>query len=73
MAKHDVGFALPERQLGKADAVFKVKENGKLLGTLTMSNGSVVWFPSGTTYGCKMSWGKLDAVMKAHATRYEKR
>lgn len=73
MAKHDVGFTLPERWLGKADAEFKVYEDGKLLGTLAISNGSVVWWPTGTTYGHKMRWGRFDAIMKEHAVREEKR
>lgn len=49
---HEVSFDIPERLLGRADIAFTVKQNGSVLGTLTVSNGSVVWFPKGTTYGC---------------------
>ncbi len=35
MAKHDVSITLPERWLGKADAEFKIYQDGKLLGQLT--------------------------------------
>ncbi|MBK6755935.1 MAG: hypothetical protein IPG69_20645 [Flavobacteriales bacterium] len=73
MAKHAVSFSLPERSLGKADAQFKVYEDGELLGTLAISIGSIVWFPKGTQYGCKMSWRKFHAVMEKHAPPYEKR
>jgi hypothetical protein len=73
MAKHDVRFELPPRTLGRADAKFQVKRNGRILGTLTVSNGSVVWFPRGTKYGYKMVWPKLDRLMRTEATRIEAR
>lgn len=73
MAKHDVSFELPRRQLGKADATFRIKANGSMLGTLTVSNGSVVWFPRGRSYGCKMGWARFDEIMQEHARREEKR
>jgi len=43
-----------KRPLGRADIEFTVKADGSVLGTLTVSNGSLVWFPKVTTYGCKM-------------------
>ena len=73
MAKHDVSFNIPRRPLGKADVEFQVKQGGALLGTLAISNGSIVWFPKGTSYGCKMSWGKFDKFIQESATRIEKR
>ena len=57
MAVHDVSFTIPERGLGKADVKFALRQNAAVLGTLAVSNGSVVWFPKGTTYDCKMSRG----------------
>jgi hypothetical protein len=73
MAKHDVTFEVPRRSLGKADVEFRVKENGKTLGTLTVSNGSIVWFPRGTKYGWKMGWTRFHETMEAKAIRYERR
>ena len=73
MATHEVRFNLPERPLGKADASFTVKRDGSTLGTLKISNGSIVWFPSGTTYGHKMGWVKFDEVMRTNAPHQEKR
>ena len=73
MATHDVSFEIPTRKLGKADVIFQVKADGAVLGTLTVSNGSVVWFPRGTSYGCKMRWQRFDQVMREHATRTERR
>ena len=73
MAKHEVKFTIPERPLGKADVSFVIKQDGSTLGTLAISNGSVVWFPKGNTYGFKMGWVELDKLMQAKATRVEKR
>ncbi len=73
MAKHDVAFEIPKRFLGKADVNFRVRRDGELLGTLAVSNGSIVWFPRKTKWGLKMGWGKFDDFMKEHARRFEKR
>jgi hypothetical protein len=73
MAKHNVFFSIPERTLGKADVKFIVKQNGTVLGTLAVSSGSIVWFPKGTTIGCKSDWGRFDRIMQDSATRAEKR
>jgi hypothetical protein len=73
MAKHDVSFNIPQRALGKADVEFLVKQDGAVLGTLAVSNGSVVWFPKGTTYGLKTGWQKFSDIMQKNATRFEKR
>ncbi len=73
MAKHDVSFNIPQRALGKADVEFQVKRDGAVLGTLAVSNGSIVWFPKGTSYGYKMGWAKFDELMQKEASRFEKR
>ncbi|MEP6990617.1 MAG: hypothetical protein ABJA80_06770 [bacterium] len=73
MAKHDVSFSIPQRALGKADVTFHVKRDGSAHGTLEDSNGSVVWFPKGTTYGLKVGWKKFEDIMRDNATRFEKR
>jgi hypothetical protein len=73
MAKHDVSFSIPERSLGKADVEFVVKADGAVFGTLAVSNGTLVWFPKGTTYGLKVGWKKFEDLMKEGATRFERR
>lgn len=64
MAKHDVNFLVPERALGKADVEFKIKRDGGALGTLKVSNGTVVWVPRDKKYGFKMGWADFDALMQ---------
>ena len=73
MAKHDASFNIPQRALGKADVELQVKRDGIVLGTLAVSNGSIVWFPKGTSYGYKTGWAKFDQLMQEEASRFEKR
>ena len=73
MPKHDVSFEIPTRPLGRADVSFRVKQNECALGTLTVSNGSVVWFPRGTHYGYKMKWERFGMMMRESVVRSEKR
>ena len=70
---HDVIVDMPPRPLKRQDVTFKVKQDSVLLGTLEVSNGSVVWFPRGASYGCKMGWEKFDEMMQKEAVRFEKR
>jgi hypothetical protein len=70
---HKVTVDMPPRPLQRQDVTFKVRRDDKLLGTLEISNGSVVWFPRGTSYGCKIGWNKFDEMMQSQATRFEKR
>lgn len=72
MAQHDVSFTVPERALGKADLEFRVKRDGKVLGRLKVSNGTIVWVPKDTTYGYKMGWADFDAYMQEHG-KHEKK
>jgi len=73
MAKHDVSFTVPGRPLGKADITFDVWADNEKLGTLAVSLGAVVWFPSGNTYGHKVSWSKFDELMQKNGRRSETR
>lgn len=73
MAVHQVDITLPKRELGRADARFDVKADSEVLGALHVSRGSVVWFPSGTTYGYKLGWARFDELMQENGTRSETR
>ena len=70
---HDVQFSIPSRQLGRSDIEFMVKKDGDLLGTLKVSNGSLVWFPRKTREGHKISWTKFDELVTAHSQGKERR
>ena len=73
MTQHTVTLEVPKRQISRADVKFQVKADEKVLGTLTVSKGAVVWFPYKTKYGYKMGWKKFDKIMKDEATRFETR
>lgn len=73
MAKHDVSFSVPNRPLGRSDVQFDVWADDEKLGTLAVSMGAVVWYPSGNSYGHKVSWAKFDELMQENGRRAEKR
>ena len=70
---HDVTFEIPPRELGRADVVFKVRTDGEMLGTLTVSKGSLVWFPADTTKGYRIGWNNFDRLMRENVTGEERR
>jgi hypothetical protein len=70
---HEVQFCIPARQLGRSDIEFIVKRDKDLLGTLKVSNGSLVWFPKNTREGYKLSWAKFDEIMTSNAQSKEHR
>lgn len=70
---HEVDFSIPTRDLGRSDVEFNVKKDGTKIGTLKVSKGSVVWFPSDTSYGYKLTWSAFDALMQENGKRSEKR
>jgi hypothetical protein len=72
MAKHDVSFEIPSRELGKADVEFKVKRNKETLGKLQVSNGSIVWIPKHETYGHRLGWSDFDELMTQHGKKKKK-
>ena len=73
MAKHKVLMSLPPRQIKRADAKFEVQRDGKMFGTLEISQGSIVWFAPYTKYGMKRSWQRFHDLMEQHAVRVEER
>jgi hypothetical protein len=72
MPQHDVFFTVPERALGKADLEFRVKRDGKVLGRLKVSNGTIVWVQKDARYGYKMGWADFDKLMQAQG-KHEKK
>ncbi|WP_141398482.1 MULTISPECIES: hypothetical protein [Microbulbifer] len=70
---HKVHFSIPKRELGTADVEFDVHQNDGKLGTLRISRGSLVWFPTGSTIGRKIGWGKFDKLMSEYTTCIEAR
>ena len=65
---HKVSVNLPERELGRADVEFRVRQDGTALGTLRVSKGAVVWVPTNKTYGYKLSWSQFDQIVRQTGT-----
>jgi hypothetical protein len=71
---HEVLFRPPARELERSDVDFVVKQDGKNLGTLKVSRGSLVWFPGKThKKGLKIGWSEFDALMRDNAPQREAR
>jgi hypothetical protein len=70
---HKVSFAVPKRELGRADLRFDVSQEDGKLGTLAVSKGAVVWFPKDHSYGYKINWTDVDRIFSSQGTRSEKR
>ncbi len=64
MAKHNVYVTLPNAELMNADAVISVFQDEKKFGTITISKGSIEWYPSNAKQPYKMSWTKFDKMIK---------
>jgi len=41
-----------------------VKNNGKMFGTLTVTNTTVSWYPANSAKPISLKWSKFDKVMK---------
>lgn len=64
---HKVTFSLPDRELGRADIIVVVKQNGRAFGKLLVSKGGIVWRGKGKSRrGRKLGWGRLVKAVKEY-------
>jgi len=63
--RHKVSFSLPERMLGPADIIVKVKQgNGnRILRKLLLSKGGIEWRRKNAKRGKKRNWGGFAKMM----------
>ncbi|HEY4653235.1 MAG TPA: hypothetical protein VIH22_01910 [Cyclobacteriaceae bacterium] len=64
MARHNVFFNLPQRELGKVDALFYVYSDDRKTGTLTISKGAIEWYPANAKTPYKLSWKQFDQAIR---------
>lgn len=69
MAEHDVLWRLPTKTgwpVGVRDMHFRVGSNGKLLGVLLISRGTITWRPRFRRRGqeLQLSWEDFDSIMQ---------
>jgi hypothetical protein len=63
MAKHKVIMRQPKEIVMNSDIEFVVRENGKKLGELHVSKGSIEWLPNNGRYKRRMRWSKFAELM----------
>lgn len=63
MAKHKIEMRQPSKVMLHNDVVFDIFSDGKKLGTLTISKGSVDWWPKRRRSGKRIRWEKFAAAM----------
>jgi len=56
---YQVDFTIPSRTLGRADVTFVVKTRGKVVGTLEVSKGALVWYPMSAVESKPASAGRF--------------
>jgi hypothetical protein len=64
MVRHAVEMRQPPEQILNRDVEFVIRENGRKLGELHVSKGSIEWIPSNGRYKRRMRWSKFAALMK---------
>lgn len=63
MPKHKVTMRQPKEIVMNSDVEFVVRENGRKLGELHVSKGSIEWLPSNGRYKRRMRWSKFAELM----------
>lgn len=66
MARHNVYFELPSRELGKVDAKFSIYQNEEKLGEITISKGSIEYTPANKQEPIKLYWGQFHRLMNSY-------
>jgi hypothetical protein len=69
MAVHSITLKIEKGiEVVNTDISFKIKKDGSLLGTLTLSKGSIDWRPTkkhmGGKHETQMSWSAFDKLMR---------
>jgi hypothetical protein len=64
MAKHNVYFQLPTREISKVDAHFYIYKDEEKLGQITISRGGLDYYPFKRKYPITISWTQFDVLMK---------
>ena len=66
MAKHNVSFSLPKRELGKSDIIIEVFSDDERLGKVTISKGALEWYPANAKKPYKLEWSQFDRAIRMY-------
>jgi ribonuclease HI len=64
MATHKVTMRQPTEIEVNTDVEFVIRENGRKIGELHVSKGSIEWLPSNGRYKRRMRWSKFAELMR---------
>jgi hypothetical protein len=65
MPRHDIDVEIPPKVVLNSDVRFIVRSEGKKLGELLVSRGSIAWAPGHSPNIIHVEWERFDAMMKA--------
>lgn len=66
MAKHNVYVTLPDAELRNSDAFFVIYQNGRKLGTITISKGAIEWYPKNARSPYTIGWSQFNKMVKQY-------
>jgi hypothetical protein len=61
--QHRIDMTQPSKHVVNSDVRFDIHSNREKLGTLTISKGSIDWWPRSKQSGKKISWERFAKVM----------
>jgi len=71
MAEHDIELTIPSKPLMNVDATLVVRSDGKKLGELHISKGTVDWKPAGKKTAAYITWEDFSNMLnKKWARQY---
>jgi hypothetical protein len=65
--RHKIEMSQPSKMMLHNDVGFDIFSDGKKLGTLTISKGSIDWWPKRKRSGKRMTWEKFATLMNEQA------
>ena len=66
MATHDIDMTVPRTVVLKTDVNFSVRSDGRKVGELRVSRGSLAWKPAKSNTEYHIAWEELTALVQEH-------
>ena len=64
MARHEIEVSLPRAEVLHKDAKVRIRANGRLLGTLTLSKGGIGWSAHKQKLERHFTWEEFDRTVR---------
>jgi hypothetical protein len=70
MAEHEVGLQIPQTiWIKHVDIEVPIRADGRLLGRIHISQGSIDWIPARKQHRYRLSWERFGEVMTDNGLR----